>query len=69
MISALIGLQRSIAMSHYATMGLCNGNPFTKMGAMNYANNATMMKISNAQRDYYQKLLDDNIKRSFSTFA
>ena len=69
MIGAILGLQRAIAMSHYSTMGLCMGNPYTKYGEMNYAQNATMLKIANAQRDYYQKMLDDNIKRSFSIFA
>ncbi len=69
MISALIGLQTSIAMSHYATSGLCHGMPYTKAGSMQFAQNSTMLKIANAQQNYYQKLLNDNIKRSFNIFA
>ena len=69
MISALIGLHTAIAMRHNATMGLCMNNSWSKSADLQRANNATMLKLANAQQDYYQKLLDDNIKRSFNIFA
>lgn len=68
MISALIGLHRAISMRNRATMGLCMNN-WSRNSDLQRVNNATMLKIANAQEDYYQKVLDDNIKRSFSIFA
>ena len=74
MIAPLIGLQTAVAMSHYATSGMLSfgaGGIFgmTKNAQLQYLNNMTMYKISQAQQEYYKKLLKDNIKRSFSTFA
>jgi len=69
MISALIALQTSIAMGHNATMGLCRNNSMSKSSCMRRAQYSTMLKMANAQQNYYQKLLNDNIKRSFNIFA
>ena len=69
MIASLIGLQTAIAMRHNASYALCFGNSLTKEAAMQRAQAMTMYQISSAQADFYRKLLSENIKSSFSTFA
>ncbi len=70
MIAPLIGLQAAIAMSHNASYGLFFGaNRFSKYGEMQAVNNMIQYKMACSREQYYRKLLNDNIKRSFSTFA
>ncbi|MCR4881822.1 MAG: hypothetical protein K6A44_07725 [bacterium] len=74
MIAPLIGLQTAIAMSHNATMGMLSFgargiHSMDKAAQMQFAQNVFMYKLTQAQQEYYQKLLDKNIKRSFSIFA
>ena len=74
MIAPLIGLQTAIAMSHHATMGMLSFgargiNSMDKAASMQYAQNAFLYKLTQAQQEYYKKLLDKNIKSSFNIFA
>ena len=74
MIAPLIGLHTAIAMSHNAMAGMLSFGAggigsMTKAAHMQYLNNVTMYKIATAQQEYYKKLLDKNIKSSFSYFA
>ena len=74
MIAPLIGLQTAIAMSHHATMGMLSFgargiNSMDKAAQMQFAQDTFMYKVAQAQQEYYKKLLDKNIKRSFSIFA
>ena len=74
MIAPLIGLHTAIAMSHNIAMsmlsfganGIMNMNKYSQM---KYANNSLMYRIALTQEESYRKLLHQNIKRSFSTFA
>ena len=74
MIAPLIGLHTAIAISHHSMAGMLSFGAggigsMTKSAQLSYANNAFLYKVSQAQQDYYRKLLHENIKRSFSTFA
>ena len=74
MIAPLIGLHTAIAMSHNAMVGMLSFGArgiagMDKMSQMQYLNNVTMYKIAQAQQESYKKLLDKNIKSSFSIFA
>jgi len=70
MISALIGLQTATAMSYnaFSNMALFY-NHCTKSGQLRCIRNRTLYKMAQAQQNYYRKLLDKNIKSSFSIFA
>ena len=74
MIAPLIGLHTAIAMSHSSLAGMLSFGArgigsMDKAAQLQYAQSAFLYKMTQAQQEYYKKLLDKNIKRSFSTFA
>ncbi len=74
MIAPLIGLHTAIAMSHNAMGGMLSFGArgiagMDKAASMRFAQNSFLYKVATAHQEYYKKLLDKNIKSSFSYFA